>query len=239
MSFSIFPTAAVGAAIVEIESATVNLGTIRRRRGGTCRSRLGSAYATCLRQFGTTCHPVRRWLLLHLLTPLSSLPPPPPPPPPTCFPTTHVVIFAFFFFFLVVIVVVVVVVVVVVLLIVVFVFVVFVSVVALTRYQKSHAPRLPAERCSVILPSFHLHDSSRFTRTTNGPLQDHTNNPLLITPSRRRETLIASTILLSHVKTRVRNYVRCLRMGARDRLKERFEESTRLERYYALTKRFA
>lgn len=69
----VFPTAAVSAAIVEIESTAVHLRAIGRRRGGTCRSRLGRAYATCLRQLGTTCHPVRRPGLLLLLPGLRML----------------------------------------------------------------------------------------------------------------------------------------------------------------------
>lgn len=72
VGLSVLPTAAIGPAVVKVESTSVNLRTIRRHGGGTGRARLRRAYATCLRQLSAPRHPVWRpgrllaGLLLHL-----------------------------------------------------------------------------------------------------------------------------------------------------------------------------
>lgn len=71
VGLSVLPTAAIGSAVVKVESASVNLRTIWRHCGGTGRAGLRRAYATCLRQLSAPRHPIWRpgrllaGLLLH------------------------------------------------------------------------------------------------------------------------------------------------------------------------------
>lgn len=72
VGLSILPTAAIGPAVVKVESTSVDLRAIRRHGGGTGRARLRRTYATCLRQLSAPRHPIWRpgrllaGLLLHL-----------------------------------------------------------------------------------------------------------------------------------------------------------------------------
>lgn len=59
VGLSVLPATAISPAVVEVESASVNLRTIRRHGGGTGRARLCRTYATCLRQLSAPRHSIR------------------------------------------------------------------------------------------------------------------------------------------------------------------------------------